>query len=228
MDKELLRVIIILVGVLVMVGMLLWHFFRSLHARSEGDFAEDMPYDESDDVDDDPFGAAFADDDLDDTGLLDETIMTPPPKQTAKPVVQPVKPPSRDHLPSLIEFSIVARDDQGFTGEALFEAFEQQGLRYGSVMVFERIDANRMVDFTVASMRTPGTFPANGLDDYVTPGIIFFMQPRIVDQPAAVFDDFMDTIDRLAEQLEGVVWDHQKQPLTAETVDQFRQLFAQA
>ena len=37
MDKELLRVVIILCGVLVMIVMLLWHFFKSLRERREYD-----------------------------------------------------------------------------------------------------------------------------------------------------------------------------------------------
>jgi cell division protein ZipA len=52
------------------------------------------------------------------------------------------------------------------------------------------------------------------------------MQPREVDNPLRVFDDFMDTIDTLAVELDGVVWDNQRQPLTAETIAQFRQMLA--
>ena len=37
MDKELLRVVIIMIGMLVMIGMLLWHFFKSLRERREAD-----------------------------------------------------------------------------------------------------------------------------------------------------------------------------------------------
>jgi len=32
----------------------------------------------------------------------------------------------------------------------------------------------------------------------------------------------------LADELDGVVWDNQRQPLTAETVAQFRQILAKA
>lgn len=52
------------------------------------------------------------------------------------------------------------------------------------------------------------------------------MQPREVAAPLAVFDDFVETIDVLAEELDGVVWDNQKQPLTAETIAQLRQSLA--
>jgi cell division protein ZipA len=36
----------------------------------------------------------------------------------------------------------------------------------------------------------------------------------------------METIDTLAEELDGVVWDNQKQPLTADTIDRFRQMLS--
>ena len=56
MDKELLRVVIILCGVLVMIVMLLWHFFKSLRERREYDdndavYARGAPHFEDDDVD---------------------------------------------------------------------------------------------------------------------------------------------------------------------------------
>jgi len=236
MDKELLRVVIILCGVLVMIGMLLWHFFKSLRERREYDendeavYARGAPHFEDDDVDADEEelfnfteGAV-----VDGDALLDDEAIKPSAKQAPK-AVQPetTKAPLRKDLPKLIEFSIVARADMGFNGEELFDAFERVGLKYGSVKVFERIDKNRLVDFAVASMGNPGTFPDTGLYDFYCPGIVFFMQPRELDKPLAVFDDFIETIDILAVELDGVVWDHQKQPLTAETIAHFRQILSQ-
>jgi cell division protein ZipA len=75
-------------------------------------------------------------------------------------------------------------------------------------------------------MIDPGTFPDTDLDQFYCPGIVFYMQPREVDKPQVVFDDFMETIDTLAVELDGVVWDNQRQPLTAETIAQFRQILA--
>jgi len=237
MDKELLRVVIILCGVLVMIVMLLWHFFKSLRERREYDdsdevaYARGAPHFEDDDVDADEeelfnFTAGAV---VDGDALLDEEAIKPSAKPAVPKVAPPEtsKPPIRKDLPKLIEFSIVARADMGFNGEELFDAFERVGLKYGSVKVFERIDKNRLVDFAVASMGDPGTFPDAGLYDYYCPGIVFFMQPRELDNPLAVFDDFIETIDILAVELDGVVWDHQKQPLTAETIAHFRQILAQ-
>jgi cell division protein ZipA len=226
MDKELLRVVIILIGVLVMIGMVLWHFFKTLRERRELDYFDEGEYGEGADVDDedDEFDVFPLDAAVDGDALLDDEDIKPSHKDVPK--TDAPKSTSKSSLPGLIEFSIVARADEGFNGEDLFEAFERVGLRYGSVRVFERIDKNRYVDFAVASMVDPGTFPSNNLDRFYCPGIVFYMQPREVEKPLAVFDDFIETIDTLAEELDGVVWDNQRQPLTAETIAQFRQMLA--
>lgn len=226
MDKELLRVVIILIGMLVMIGMLLWYFFKSLRERDETDhYFEDTAYGR----DDDEFEADDLDifplsNPVDGDALLDDASLKPSYKEPVKQAAP--KPQPKTALPALIEFSIVARADEGFNGEELFEAFDRVGLVYGSVKVFERIDKNRLVDFAVASMIDPGIFPDHNPEGFYCPGIVFYMQPREVDNPLAVFDDFMDTIDTLAVELDGVVWDNQRQPLTAETIDQFRQMLA--
>lgn len=228
MDKELLRVVIILIGVLVMIGMVLWHFFKSMRDRRADDYYGDESYERDDDFvvdeDEDIFDMAALGGVVDGDALLDDISIKPSSRQASglqgSAKAEPKK--SRSDLPKLIEFSIVARDDEGFNGEDLFEAFERVGLKYGSVKVFERVDRNKLVDFAVASMAGSGTFPDEGLDEFYCPGIVFFMQPRELDKPLAVFEDFMETIDQLADELNGVVWDNQRQPLTAETIEQFR------
>lgn len=229
MDKELLRVVIILTGMLVMIGMLLWHFFKSLReSREVDDYFDDSEYDYPGDglevdEDEDEMDLFPLDNVVDGDALLDDEALKPPHKEEPEAVVsKPVAP--KHTLPALIEFSIVARADEGFNGEDLFDAFERVGLIYGSVKVFERIDNNRLVDFAVASMIEPGTFPDTHLDQFYCPGIVFYMQPREVDDPLTVFDDFMETIDTLAMELDGVVWDNQRQPLTVETIAKFRQM----
>ncbi len=228
MDKELLRVVIIMMGMLVMIGMLLWNFFKSLRERREADaYFDDTEYargNDAFDVEDDEMDIFPLEDMVDGDALLDDRAIKPSPKQES--VNKQSKPPARSELPALIQFSIVARADEGFNGEDLYEAFERVGLRYGSVKVFERIDKNRLVDFAVASMIDPGTFPDSRMDEFYCPGIVFFMQPRELENPLAVFDDFIETIDTLAVELDGVAWDNQRQPLTAETIAQFRQLLA--
>jgi cell division protein ZipA len=128
----------------------------------------------------------------------------------------------RASLPAIIQFCIVANADVGFNGVELFDAFESAGLQYGSLKIFERLDAARRVDFGVACMIEPGTFPDTKLESFYCPGIVFFMQHGQLEDALAVFDDYVDTIAYLAQTLDGVAWDHQRQPLTEETVEAIR------
>jgi len=224
MDKELLRVVIVLIGLLAMVSILLWHSFKTWRQQEEPqDDEDDGEYDDEDFDDENEF-ERFSEKSESDQDVLFEGYQKAGAKQSAA-AVDPVKS-AKPHLelPKLIEFSVVARADQGFNGEELYDAFERAKLVYGSVRVFERIDKNRLVDYAVASMINPGTFPDKDIENFYCPGIVFFMQPREVDQPLVVFNDFIDTINYLAEELDGVVWDNQRQPLTPETIDQFRQM----
>lgn len=229
MDKELLRFVIILIGLLVMIGMVLWHFFKTMRdKRAADDYYDDAEYQqgldgyEVEELEDD-FGMFAPGADVDGDAMLNDDDIQP---QARHEVKAQAKVASKAALPALIEFSLVARADEGFNGVDLFDVFDRSGLRYGSVRVFERVDKNRLVDFAVASMIDPGTFPNTDLDQFYCPGIVFYMQPREVDNPLRVFDDFMDTIDALAVELDGVVWDNQRQPLTADTIAQFRQMLA--
>jgi len=205
MDKELLRWVIVLFGVLVMIVMILWHFIKTIRNRPDTSDLDEDEFEDEDEVE-----AFDIEEDEDEFSALPLDLIEEP----LQPAIQ---------IPALIEFSVVARADEGFNGLDLLDAFDRAGLKYGSVKVFERIDDQRLVDYAVASMLEPGTFPDHDLEDYFCPGIVFFMQPRELDDPATVFEDFIDTIDQLADELDGVVWDNQRQPLSDETVEKFRQ-----
>lgn len=226
MDKELLRVVIILIGVLVIIGMLVWHFFKSLRERRDSDVYDEDAFESVNDEfeigDEDQFNMLPFDDDEDDPLMSSRKTKAATKSQAS---VRPT-PVSDYQVPALIEFSIVARDEVGFNGEELVQALEKAGLEYGSNRVFERVDRNRLVDFAVASMAKPGLFPETGLASFYCPGIVFFMQPRELDDPLAVFDDFIETIEFLAGELDGEILDNQRQPLNDETVFRFRQILS--
>ncbi len=224
MDKDLLRIIIIAVGGVVVLGMILWNAYKNRHKNRGINFYDDG--DPLGNIDESLIVSQEHDDfDIVPIGSARDEMADSQPQQTEKagPAVEPARNAGND-LPKLIQFSIVARNDEGFNGAELKAAFDRTGLTYGeSVQVFERLDENNMVDFTVASMVDPGTFPAFNLEQFSCPGIVFFMQPRLLDDPAKVFDNFIQTMRFLAADLDGVIWDHQRQPLSEETVREFRQ-----
>ncbi len=237
MDKELLRLVIILIGAVVIIGMILWSVLKNKRKRRSIDFYDKGNplgnIDESlvlntdhDDFDIVPLGSALDDEYAADPISVASDIVVEENIDRVEPQLEPE--PQQQPLPSIIQFSIVALNDEGFNGKALAELFQQIGLEYGSMKVFERIDAQRQVDFAVASMVEPGIFPDSDLENFYTPGIAFFLQPAELDRPLEIFEDYINTINLLANELDGLKWDHNRDALTEETIDAFRQLLAQA
>ncbi len=234
MDKEILRIVIIATGMVVVIGMLVLAYIKDKKAQEEMEYYDDdddeLLTTEShehtkDDFDITPLGAARSsvgahqahnksdryhdeEDDEDEDYYEQDDDIEPPPRAAA---------------PAIIQFSIITKADEDFNGADLVEAFEMVGLEYGSLKIFERLDENRLVDFGVACIVEPGTFPDKNLDKFYCPGIVFFMQPEALDDARAVFDDYVETINLLAAKLDGVILDHRRQPLTEATVQAIRQ-----
>jgi cell division protein ZipA len=231
MDKEILRIVIIATGLVVVIGMLVWAYIKDKNAQDELEFYDDYgneskltdPNDLNDDLDIAPLAAAksnlgshydrdkldhYYDDDEDDDYFepVDDT-----------------EPPARAPAPAIIQFSIITKADEDFNGADLVEAFEIVGLEYGALKIYERLDTKGLVDFGVACIVEPGTFPEKDLDQFYCPGSVFFMQPEALDDALAVFDDYIDTIHLLAAKLDGVILDHRRQPLTEATIQSIRQ-----
>lgn len=221
MDKELLRLVIVVLGGAVILSMVMWSLFKNKNSRRKIDFYDKRnPLEnidpslllntDNDDFDIVPIGSAV------------EREIASDPITIASEKEYQAKQLKQTELPDVIQFSVVAVADEGFNGKDLQQAFKQVGLEYGSMQIFERLDENRRVDFAVASMVEPGTFPETGLETFNSPGIVFFIQPGELENPLAIFDEFIQTIDLLATELNGIKWDHNRQPLSEETIQQFR------
>jgi cell division protein ZipA len=227
MDKDLIRIIIFAIGLLVIIGMIGWSYLKHEKAKQsdyddyDGSLLEDENselggYDSSLD-DPEAYAEVEYDDRYDERG--DETEPNP---------VKPGYAVDRDATLaekklSIIQFSIVAPTEAGFNGIELFGILDDAGLEYGNLQIFERLDARRLVDFGVASMVKPGIIPSINLAAFHTPGIVFFMQPGKLDNPVLVFNDFVRTFTFVAERLNGIMKDHHREPLTDETIEKIRQ-----
>ena len=218
MDKELLRIVIIATGLIIIMGMLTWSYLRNKRLQAERD---------ADDV------AEFGRYHIDSSITADADIDNEPEPvdhhyfDQADAVYEPdeddLEPPPREAVPAIIQFSLIAKADEGFNGVDLVNAFGIVGLEYGSLKIYERLDANRLVDFGVACMVEPGTFPNSNLDTFYCPGLVFFMQPGALDDAQAVFDDYIETIEVLAIELDGIILDHRRQELTDAAIQALRQ-----
>jgi len=217
MDKELLRVVIIATGLLIVVGMLTWAYFKNQRLQAQWDAEDELAFNK------DPDPSLEAED------IYAEDLETLDPHYYDKDdaVFEPeeldLEPEPRFSVPAVIQFSLLANAKEGFNGSDLDHAFAIVGLEYGSLNIYERLDPMRLVDFGVACLQEPGTSPRENLDNFYCRGIVFFMQPGVLDDAHLVFDDFVETLQILAVELDGTILDHHREALTDETIFKFRQ-----
>jgi cell division protein ZipA len=236
MDKELLRIVIIATGLLVIIGMILWSYIKNRGAEEDEDVFENEPvigsssnaiddalkiHHEHDEFDIIPLGSAKHTLDVEDESDWDTEFNESFNEDFDD---EDVEPDARLAIPDIIQFGIVADADEGFNGVDLTLAFQMVDLEYGDLKVYERINKNGNVDYGVACMVEPGTFP-DGTDllSFSCPGIVFYLQHRDLEDAQTVFEDFVETIQTVAKELDGTIWDHQRQPLTDATVQAIRQ-----
>lgn len=251
MDRDTIRIVLLVTGVLVVIGMYVWGRHKQqlmdfLQRRGEYDElgyddtreAAAAPSDEEDEFESlgykprqkDKHAApayGFEDD-------LDEELFADPKPPSAKPAAAPAPEQARKAAgispPILIQVSIVAAgQDRFFQGEDLREALLDLDLIHGSMGIFHRYDRKFKESlFSIASLVEPGTFPMDDMESFETPGIIMFFQPDQVDNPLAVFDDLIRTSHKLANRLGGIEWDEKRKPLSREKIAELRGLLEDA
>ena len=222
MDKELLRIVIIATGLMIIMGMLTWSYLKNKKSQEELDFYDDkefrsppdksIPIEDNDDIEIDLEKLEPGD-----HHYFDQEDAVYEPEE------DDIEPPPRAAVPAIIQFRLIAKAEEGFNGIDLVNAFGIVGLEYGNLKIYERLDANRLVDFGVACMVEPGTFPDSDLDTFNCPGLVFFMQPGALDDAQTVFDDYIETLQLLAIELDGIILDHHREPLSDATIQSLRQ-----
>ena len=220
MDKELLRIVIIATGLIIIMVMLAWSYLKNKKSQEDRDSYDEQEFKGQ------RYKSLKSEDEKVEGEPIEEAVdhhYYDPQDAIFEPEEEDIEPPQREAVPAIIQFSLLAKADEGFNGIDLINAFGIVGLEYGSLKIFERLDANRLVDYGVACMVEPGTFPDSNLEAFYCPGLVFFMQPAALDDAQAVFDDFIETIQLLAIELDGIILDHHREPLTDATIQSLRQ-----
>ena len=130
-------------------------------------------------------------------------------------------------LEELLILGVMAKPEAPFGGEALVAALRGQGLKYGDMGIFHRVDdsANRNDArlFSVASALEPGTFDLSDLEGLQTPGLTFFMQLPVPGDALETLDDMVLSARTVAAALGGDVKDDKMSALTGQTIEHMRQ-----
>ena len=125
----------------------------------------------------------------------------------------------------IVSIFLVARAGQTLLGPDLVVAAEKAGLVYGNMNIF-----HRMVDkhpglgpiFSVANLVKPGYFDLRAIKDLQTPGINFFITLPGPIPALDAWDTLLPTAQRMAELLDGVLLDEQRNALGRQRIANIR------
>lgn len=241
MDRDTVRLILILVGITVMAGIYLWGRFKdpltaslkNLFSAKESDesSATGEDYQDPDEYFEESVRVIssgsdhrrepiFAGLDADVDYHEDESELE------GEDVVDSIPPNDEPGgAPFLIQVSVIAGSGSFFNGTELKQALLENDLLYGDMGIFHRYNHDlTQTLFSVASLVEPGTFPIDDMASFECPGIVLFFQTARVSDPLATYDDLVNTSRELAQQLNGIQWDETRQPLGASKIAHMRNL----
>ena len=122
--------------------------------------------------------------------------------------------------------NVVARAEQGFSGDDVLRTLLGCGLRFGDMDFFHLSEIDEgapTIQFSVANMMQPGVFDLDDMEVLSTKGLMFFVTlPGPADMTRA-FDLMLQTAQTVAENLGGDVLDETRSVLTKQYVERARQ-----
>ncbi len=171
----------------------------------------------------------------DDPYFNDANLPSQEPVELAKTTVLEETTTSLESTKELIiAFFILATESRLFSGQTLFNTFEECGLKYGKMKIFNYYGVGdsklEMPIFSIANMVEPGTFNPAEREHFSSPGIALFMRLPNAFSGRVGLELMLTTAQQLAEKLEGIIQNDTGQVIDAafiktlhERIHQFEQ-----
>lgn len=130
-----------------------------------------------------------------------------------------------DDFDKIVTLYIAARAGAVLRGPDIVVAAEKAGLTYGHMNVFHRLvqgHPERGPIFSLANIKKPGSFEMAEIQSLETPAIAFFLTLPAPINALDAWDAMLPTAQRMAELLEGVLLDEQRNALGRQRVAHLR------
>ena len=125
----------------------------------------------------------------------------------------------------IVSLFVAAREGSTIHGADLVVAAEKVGLTFGAMSIFHRAPdggGSKEPIFSVANMVKPGTFDLRHLERVETPGLSFFMTLPGPMSGLDAWDAMLPAAQRMAELLNGLVLDDQRNALGRQRIAHIR------
>jgi len=125
----------------------------------------------------------------------------------------------------IVTLYVAARAGSALRGSDIVVAAEKAGLTYGHMQIFHRLvegHPERGPVFSVASIMKPGSFDMATIQELETPAIAFFLTLPAPMTALDAWEKMLPTAQRMAELLDGVVLDEQRNALGRQRIAHIR------
>jgi cell division protein ZipA len=170
--------------------------------------------------------------------VVDDEIETIDDQQTIHPISTPehvavdepepieIKPkaPRKDSDDVVIALTIMAAENERFSGRAVKAALDSSNLHFGDLQVYHRFTggARKKSMFSVANILDPGILLPDKFISLTTPGLLIFARLPGPVNGLAMFDDLLETAQSLTEKLGGTLSDDARQPISESRLEAMR------
>jgi cell division protein ZipA len=121
-------------------------------------------------------------------------------------------------------FTVMAKPDKFLDGLEIQRVLEQLDMQFGEMQLFHRylVSSQKQVLFSAANVVEPGTLVPDQFDLLQTPGLLLFANLPGPLNGLLLFDEILDAANQLAEQLDGVICNDQREPMTQKDIEAMR------
>ena len=202
---------------------------------NEYDYSENFPaeqvpdYDDSADIDE-PKSDDLQEENLaldDDLFVLTEEVEPATIETHEQETHEPETQLKSNSNVDIVVLHIMAKPSELLTGEKINSAAQANGLVFGRMNIFHRLDEEGQSIFSLANMMEPGYFDPDTMHDVKTSGLTVFMQISNLSNPSDNFDEMLRCTYHISEMLGADLCNQNRQPITQADAEYYRKIISE-